>query len=77
MCCKRFGWRNLKICGEKLSSDTSSAEIFINEFISITEGYSEHQIFNCDETGLYFKMLPGHALASVNDRPERRRQNTG
>ena len=70
MCCKRFGWRSLKICGEKLSSDTSSAEIFINEFISITEGYSEHQFFNCDETGLYFLMLPGHTLASVNDRPD-------
>ena len=46
--CKKYGLKNLKICGEKLSSDTSSAEIFINEFISITEGYSKHQIFNCD-----------------------------
>ena len=64
-----FGLRNLKICGEKISSDSSSAEQFINEFIGITEGYSEHQIFSCNETGLYFKMLRGHTLA-LNDRPD-------
>ena len=62
--------RNLKICGEKLSADSSAANKFINEFSVITEGYSKHQIFNCDETGLYFRMLPGHTLASVNDRPD-------
>ena len=28
------------------------------------------QIFNCDETGLYFKMLPGHTLASVHKQPD-------
>ena len=68
--CGRFGLRNLKICGEKLSSDSSSAEQFVNEFSGITEGYSEHQIFNCDETGLYFRMLPGHTLASVHNWPD-------
>ena len=62
--------RNLKICGEKLSADSSAANKSINEFSVITEGYSEHQVFNCDETGLYFRMLPGHTLASVNDRPD-------
>ena len=42
------------MCGEKLSSDSSSAEQFVNAFSGISKGYSEHQIFNCDETGLYF-----------------------
>ena len=68
--CRRFGLRNLKICGEKLSSDSSAANKFINEFSVITEGYSEHQIFNCDETGLYFRMLPGYTLTSVHNRPD-------
>ena len=58
---------NLKLCGEKLSSDNSSAELFVNELSGIIKGYSEHQIFYCDETGLYFKMLPEHTLASVHN----------
>ena len=38
------GLWNLKICGDKLSSDSSSAEQFVNEFSGITEGYSKHKI---------------------------------
>lgn len=68
--CGRFGLRNLKICGEKLSADSPSAEQFVNGFSAMTEGYSNDQLFNCDETGLYFKMLPGHTLASVHNRPD-------
>ena len=60
--------RNLKICGKKLSADSSAANKFIIEFSVITEGYSEHQIFNCNETGLYFKIWPGYTLNSVNNR---------
>ena len=79
LCCK-FGvpvallrkvWlENLTISGEKLSSDSLPAEQFINGFCAMTEGYSADQIFNCDETGLYFKMLPGHTLASVYNQPD-------
>ena len=68
--CGRFGLRNLTLSGEKLSSDSFSAEQFINGFSVMTEGYSADQIFNCDETGLYFKMLPGHTLASVHKQPD-------
>ena len=39
-------------------------------FQAMTEGYSANQIFNCDETGLYFKMLPGRTLASVHNQPD-------
>ena len=62
--------RNLKICGEKLSADSPSAEQFVNVFSAMTEGYSNDQLFNCDETGRYFKMLPGHTLASVHNRSD-------
>ena len=48
--CRRFGLRNLKICGKKLSADSAAANKFIYEFSNITEGYSEHQIFNWDVT---------------------------
>ena len=68
--CEMFGLGNLTISGEKLSSDSLSAEQFINGFSAMIEGYSVDQIFNCDETGLYFKMLPGHTLASVHNQPD-------
>ena len=61
---------NLKICCKKLSADSSAANKFINEFSVINEGYSEHQVSNCDETGFYFRMLPGYTLTSVHNRPD-------
>ena len=67
--CQRFGIKSLAISGEKLSSDSSAAKKFVEEFKSITEGYSLDQVFNCDETGLYYKMLPGRTLASVHNEP--------
>ena len=35
----------------------------------LTEGYSHDQIFNCDEIGLYYKMLPGCTLTIVHNDP--------
>ena len=62
--------RNSKICLEKLSSESSSADQFVNEFSGITKTYSKHQIFDCDETRLYFRMSPGYTLASVHNWPD-------
>ena len=67
--------RNIKICGEKLTADNSAANKFINKFSVITKGYSEHQIFNCDETGLYFRILPGYTLTLVHNRPDGTKKN--
>ena len=64
--CKRFVIKNLAICGEKLSSYTIDADEFIKEFFSISSIYTIHQLFNCNETGLYYKMPPGHTLVTVD-----------
>lgn len=66
---KRHGIRNLKICGEKLSADMSAVDDFKEDFKRIVEenGYVEDQIYNCDETGLNYKMLPNSTLASKNE----------
>ena len=40
----------------------NSAEAFCNEFKNMTDGFSENQLFNADETGLYFRMLPQHVV---------------
>ena len=64
--CKRHGIRELSLQGEKLSADKDAAEMFIPEFKKVCEekGLSLHQIFNCDETGLNFRLLPESSLAS-------------
>ena len=66
---KMFGLRNLKICGEKISSDSSSAEQFINEFIGITKDYSKYQIFNCNETGRILLQNVAWTYHSISKRP--------
>ena len=63
--CKRHGIRNLAIQGEKASADSGAAEDFQHEFPSLISGYNVDQIFNCDETGLYYRCLPDKTLASA------------
>ena len=52
-----FPIRQLSLQGEKL---------FTKNFQEFTEDnhYTLNQIFNCDETGLYYKLLPNKTLAS-------------
>ena len=46
--------------GEAASSDVTAAEEFATEFLEVvmTEGYRPEQVFNCDETGLFWKRMP-------------------
>ena len=67
--CKRFGIKTLAIAGEKVSADVISADEFVSSFKDLTNGYSLDQIFNCDETGLYYKMLPGRTLTTAHNDP--------
>lgn len=63
--CKRHGIRQLSLQGEKLSADTDAADEFAKSFPQFVKqgGYSLDQIFNCDETGLNFRLLPTKTLA--------------
>ncbi|XP_055910863.1 jerky protein homolog-like [Eupeodes corollae] len=56
----RFGVRLLKICGEKLSSDHSAVAPFKNNFAKTIHELqlSQNQIYNADESGLFWKLLP-------------------
>ena len=64
--CKRHGIRQLSLQGEKLSADTEAAVCFVASFSEFVEekDYSIDQIFNCDETGLNFRLLPDKTLAA-------------
>ena len=63
---KRHGIRQLSLQGEKLSADKPAAEHFVATFQAFIEenNYTLNQIFNCDETGLYYKLLPKKTLPS-------------
>lgn len=64
--CRRHGIRQLTLQGEKLSADKPASEEFVSSFRTFVEdnNYTLNQIFNCDETGLYYKLLPQKTLAS-------------
>ncbi|GFU87891.1 tigger transposable element-derived protein 1 [Trichonephila clavipes] len=57
---KRNAIHNIKITGESATSDEGAAKIFPEELAKIIEdgNCSADQVFNADETGLYWKKLP-------------------
>ncbi|XP_045473872.1 jerky protein homolog-like [Harmonia axyridis] len=67
---KRHGIRQLDIQGEKLSADNGAAELFLAEFKRLIERYdlSSEQVYNADETGLFWKSLPSKTLAMQNEK---------
>ena len=70
----RFCWchniRQLALQGEKLSADEPPAESFIPEFQKFVKDndYSLDQVFNCDESGLYYKLLPLNSLVMSSEK---------
>ena len=63
--CQRHSITQLSLQGETLSAVKGVADRFIPHFQAFVEkgGYSLHQVFICDETGLYYKLLPQKSLA--------------
>ena len=63
---KRHGIRQLTLQGEKLSADQPAADNFISTFQEFIEEnhYTLNQVFNCDKTGLYLKLMPQKSLSS-------------
>lgn len=61
----RYGIRQLNITGEKLSCDHEIVVSFKEDIKNLIEkeNLSLEQLFNCDETGLNFRMLPNKTLA--------------
>jgi len=63
---KHHGICQLSITGESLSGDNSTAEDYKNKFLDFVkkENLTADQIYNADETGLFYRMLPSKTLAS-------------
>lgn len=67
---KRMGMRILKIAGEKLDADVSAVEPYIRKLnAKIAEmDVTEEQIYNADETALYYRLLPEKTYVSSNEK---------
>ncbi|BFZ00329.1 hypothetical protein BsWGS_03368 [Bradybaena similaris] len=65
----RHGIRKLDISGEKKSADEDAADEFVEKFASIVRqnNLTAEQIYNADETGLFWKCLPGSTLAGESE----------
>ena len=50
------------LSGESLSADANAAVNFISQLKAICEGYEPENIFNADETALFFRALPNRSL---------------
>ena len=63
---KRFQLRNVRVAGEKSSADEEAAREFIEDLHKlIADGnYSAEQIFNVDETALFWKAMPSRSYTT-------------
>ncbi len=66
----RYGIRELAIQGEQLSCDENAIGEFKMKLKNLIteEGYQNDQIYNADESGLYWKALPTKTLASSKEK---------
>ena len=66
---KRHGLRLLKVCGEKSSVDFDAAEHFIDEFENTVkeEKLTPEQVYNADETSLYWRYIPRATYVTADE----------
>lgn len=66
---KRYSLHNLRLTGESASADHEAAEKYQDVFEEMVQekGYLPEQVFNADETGLFWKM-PSRTFISKQER---------
>lgn len=66
----RHGLRALKICGEKLSNNEEAVEPFKRNLAAKIKNLnlSSKQIYNADESALYWKILPEKTMVRSNEK---------
>lgn len=64
---KRFGVRSTALCGESAEVPEDVVEDWAQRLPDITAGYCCYDIFNADETGLFYRALPNRTMAVKSD----------
>ncbi|XP_067125650.1 tigger transposable element-derived protein 1-like [Centruroides vittatus] len=67
---KRTGIHSVVRHGEAASSDVKAAEVYIKTFSELIEAkaYILQQVFNCDETGLFWKRMPNSTYITAEEK---------
>ncbi|XP_046684859.1 tigger transposable element-derived protein 6-like [Homalodisca vitripennis] len=65
---KRNGIFFKKVCGESASVSDSVCSDWRAELSRLTESYEPHNIFNTDETGLFFKCMPDKTITFKDEK---------
>lgn len=67
---KRQNLHSIKMSGEAASADKEAAAAYLPVIKQIIEdgGYTPHQVFNVDETGLYWKRMPAKTVLSREEK---------
>ena len=66
---RRSGIHSVVRHGEAASADEKAAGEFVKKFdeLTVVEGYSAHQVFNVDETGLFWKKMPRRTYITAEE----------
>lgn len=66
----RYGIRFLKVTGEKLSAQPELVDPFKEKLMQVIEEFSltQHQLYNADETGLYWQLLPDKTYVALAEK---------
>ena len=67
---KRSGIHSVVRHGDAASSDAKAAKEFVTHFAELieAEGYIPQQVWNCDETGLFWKKLPRNTFITKEEK---------
>lgn len=57
----------VKLSGESASANVEAANDFIKNFQIRYSHYEKKDIFNCDETGLFYRLLPNKSYINKNE----------
>lgn len=66
----RFSLHNVKLVGESASADHEAAAEFPPKLKDVIDegGYSSEQVFNADESGLFWKRMPSRTFLSTSEK---------
>ena len=66
----RHGMRAITLQGEALSADISGVDAFKKQLVSLMESeqYTLSQVFNADETGLWWRLMPSRTLVHCGEK---------
>lgn len=65
---KRYDVVQKKVCGEKADVNENVVKDWKEKLLSLIEGYSPSNIYNADETGLFYDLQPDKTLCYRNEK---------